>query len=45
MGGGNGQKSKTKKERVAKEKAALAGKGSQLKRNENAKSIVCAMCK
>lgn len=44
MGGGNGAKSKTKRERNAT-KTAKAGKTSQLGANLKAMSIICTVCK
>lgn len=44
MGGGNGAKSKTKRERNAT-KTAKAGKSSQLGANLKAMSIICTVCK
>lgn len=42
MGGGNGQKSASKRERNAAKLAAP--KGSQLKQNTNAMSLKCHVC-
>lgn len=44
MGGGNGAKSKTKRERNAT-KTAKTGKTSQLGANLKAMSIICTVCK
>lgn len=44
MGGGNGAKSKTKRERNAT-KAAKSGNTSQLGANLKAMSIICTVCK
>jgi len=44
MGGGNGAKSKTKRERNAT-KPAKGGKTSQLGANLKAMSIICTVCK
>lgn len=44
MGGGNGMKSKTKRDRNAA-KAKNAGKGSQLSSNSKAMNIVCKICR
>ncbi|CAK9877178.1 unnamed protein product [Sphagnum jensenii] len=44
MGGGNGQKSKTARERNAEKAAKQAGKGSQLDTNKKAMTIQCKTC-
>jgi hypothetical protein len=44
MGGGNGQKSKTARERNAEKAAKQAGKGSQLDTNKKAMTIQCKSC-
>ncbi|CAN8074184.1 unnamed protein product [Agarophyton chilense] len=44
MGGGNGAKSATKRDRNAS-KSKKGSKGSQMAANQSAMSIVCAVCR
>lgn len=45
MGGGNGMKSKTKRERQGSKKPEAKGASSQLTKNKQAMNIVCQMCR
>ena len=45
MGGGNGMKSKTKRERQQGKKDAGKGSSSQLTKNKQAMNIVCKVCR
>ncbi|KAI8465580.1 MAG: At2g23090 like protein [Monoraphidium minutum] len=44
MGGGNGQKSATARQRKLDKLQAAAGKGSQLKTNQAALTLKCHVC-
>ncbi len=45
MGGGNGMKSKTKRDRNAAKNAKTSGNSSQLSSNSKAMNIVCKICR